>query len=323
MKKVLVTGAAGFIGSHLTTRLLERGHQVIALDNLITGTVKNLEHIQDHFQFFLGDVTDKPLLDDLLRGVDLVFHQAAIASAPRSIKFPLESHRSGATATITLLDACQRAGVRRMVYAGSSSVYGNNEHDNISESELPVVQSPYAAAKLAGEMYCQSFAQCYDLEVVRLRYFNVFGPRQDPNSPYSAVIPIFVNCLLQGQRPTIFGDGTQTRDFTYVDNVIQANLLAAKTPGISGCVYNVASGKSWSVKGVLEIICELLDVSCDPLFAEPRQGDVLHSGADISSIKRELGFSEQMSFDEGLKKTITYYQEVFLRRNPLTASIHP
>jgi len=293
VKKVLVTGAAGFIGSHITTRLAEEGCDVIALDNLCTGTVKNLEHIHDHFQFVLGDVTDGSLLESLLPGVDTVFHEAAIASVPRS---------------------CQKAGVRRLVYAGSSSAYGNNENSNISENELPSVHSPYAAAKLAGELYCQAFSECYDLEVVRLRYFNIFGPRQDPNSPYSAVIPIFVSLLLNGERPTVFGDGSQTRDFTFVENVVQANLLAAKTPGVSGRVFNVATGQSLSVLEMLEKICEILDVPCDPIFAEPRVGDVLHSGADISAIQTDLGFEERVSFNEGLEQTVAYYREDFFNK---------
>lgn len=317
MKKVLVTGAAGFIGSHLTTRLVEQGKEVIALDNLSTGTIKNLEHIQDHYRFALGDVADQSLLENLLQGVDVVFHHAAIASVPRSINFPLESHQACATSTVTLLNACQKTGVRRVVYAGSSSAYGNNENPSLSETALPSVHSPYAAAKLAGELYCQAFANCYELEVVRLRYFNIFGPRQDPNSPYSAVIPIFVSLLLQGKQPTIFGDGSQTRDFTFVDNVVRANLLAATTPGISGNVYNVATGKSMSVLQMLGSICEILGVPCNPSFAKPRLGDVLHSGADISAITSELGFSEQISFEDGLEQTVNYYREEFLKRKQI------
>jgi UDP-glucose 4-epimerase len=317
VKKVLVTGAAGFIGSHLTTWLVEQGREVIALDNLSTGTVKNLSHIEDQYRFVLGDVADQSLLLELLDGVDVVFHQAAIASVPRSINFPLESHQACTTATVALLDACQKAGVHRVVYAGSSSAYGNNENPNLSEAELPSVHSPYAAAKLAGELYCQSFANCYDLEVVRLRYFNIFGPRQDPNSPYSAVIPIFVSLLLQGKQPIIFGDGSQTRDFTFVDNAVQANLLAAKTPGVSGNVYNVATGKSMSVLKMLEAICEILDLPCNPQFAKPRLGDVLHSSADITAIQNDLGFAEKFSFEEGLEQTVNYYREEFLTRKQL------
>jgi UDP-glucose 4-epimerase len=319
VKTVLVTGAAGFIGSHLTTRLVERGCRVLALDNLSTGNLTNLKHIENHFEFVLGDVTDSGLLDQILPGVDVVFHQAAIASVPRSITFPLESHEACATATVTLLDACQRAKVRRLVYAGSSSAYGNNESSAISESDLPAVFSPYAAAKLAGELYCQAFANCYDLEVVRLRYFNIFGPRQDPNSPYAAVIPIFVSKLLSGDQPTIFGDGTQTRDFTFVENVVQANLLAASTPGVSGRVFNVGTGQPMSVLRMLEKICAILEVPCDPHFASPRLGDVLHSGADISAIRKHLGFVEKIGFDEGLRETVEYYRQEFFNRAPLKA----
>lgn len=315
MKYVLVTGAAGFIGSHLTTRLVERGYRVIALDNLSSGNLTNLKHIENHFEFVLGDVNDSNLLNRLLPGVELVFHQAAIASVPRSITFPLESHQACATATVTLLDACQRAKVRRVVYAGSSSAYGNNESSAISETDLPAVFSPYAAAKLSGELYCQAFANCYELEVVRLRYFNIFGPRQDPNSPYAAVIPIFVSKLLSGEQPTIFGDGTQTRDFTFVDNVVQANLLAATTPGVSGRVFNVGTGKAMSVLTMLRKICEILGVPCNPHFATSRLGDVLHSGADISAIRRDLGFTEKISFQEGLSETVEYYAQEFINRS--------
>ncbi|MBD3673138.1 MAG: NAD-dependent epimerase/dehydratase family protein [Planctomycetaceae bacterium] len=311
MKKVLVTGAAGFIGSHLTTQLVEQGYEVIAFDNLCTGNLHNLKHIREPYRFVLGDVKDADALMSALEGVQVVFHQAAIASVPRSVSFPLESHQACATSTLNLLDCCVKAGVKRVVYAGSSSAYGDNENPALTEQELPSVHSPYAAAKLSGELYCQAFANCYDLEVVRLRYFNIFGPRQDPNSPYSAVIPIFVSLLLRGERPTIFGNGQQTRDFTFVNNVVQANILAAKTPGVSGRVYNVATGQSISVLEMLESICEILEIPCDPYFADPRLGDVLHSGADISRIQEELEFEEEVPFLDGLEQTVHYYREQF------------
>lgn len=320
VKHVVVTGGAGFIGSHLVTRLLEDGYRVTVIDNLCTGNLSNLKHIRDHFEFVLGDVADSELLIRALRGVDIVFHHAAIASVPRSVNFPLESHQACTTATVRLLDACRNAGVRRVVYAGSSSAYGNNPNSPLAETELPEVHSPYAAAKLAGELYCEAFANTYDIEVVRLRYFNIFGPRQDPDSPYAAVIPIFVNLLLQEKRPSIFGDGQQTRDFTFVDNVVEANLLAARTPGISGRVFNVGTGKPRTVLEMLQQICGLLDKPFDPQFSPERLGDVRHSSADITALERDLGFWEKSSFEEGLKVTVEYYQNQFLTTFPIEPS---
>jgi UDP-glucose 4-epimerase len=304
----LVTGGAGFIGSHLATKLVERGDTVRVLDNLSTGRIDNIAHLlPNRIQLVRGDVTDRNQWERAVEGVDVVFHQAALASVPRSVDDPLETHLADATGTVTLLDACRQAGVRRVVYAASSSCYGNRPETPKSESHLPQVLSPYAAAKLAGELYCEAFAACYPLETVRLRYFNVFGPRQDPNGPYSAVIPLFVSALLDGRRPTIFGDGSQSRDFTYVENVVQANLLAASAVGISGRVYNVASGHTTSVLRLLKEICGLLDKHCDPNFAPPRPGDVEHSSADISAAERELGFVPSVDLHEGLGRTISWY----------------
>jgi UDP-glucose 4-epimerase len=258
-------------------------------------------------EFVHGDVADRNVVSQAVRGVDVVFHQAALASVPRSVDDPVETHTADATGTVTLLDACRREGVRRVVYAGSSSCYGNRPEMPKTESHLPQVLSPYAAAKLAGELYCEAFAACYPLETVRLRYFNVFGPRQDPHSPYSAVIPLFVAALLEGRRPTIFGDGSQSRDFTYVENVVEANLLAASAAGVSGRVYNVACGQSTSVLDLLAEICRLLGKPFDPHFAPPRPGDVQHSSADISAAQRELGYVPRVELHEGLRRTIEWY----------------
>jgi UDP-glucose 4-epimerase len=227
-----------------------------------------------------------------------------------SVEHPLATHAACATGTIVLLDACRQAGVRRVVYAGSSSAYGNSPVSPKSEMLLPEILSPYAAAKLAGELYLEAFAACYPLETVRLRYFNVFGPRQDPNSPYSAVIPLFISALLAGKQPTIFGDGTQTRDFVYVGNVVAANLLAARVPGISGRVYNVGCGQSLNLLDLLQEICKLLDKPYAPRFAPPRAGDVLHSIADISRIQQELGYRVEFDWREGLRRTVEYYAKV-------------
>ena len=233
MTQFLVTGGAGFIGSHLTTRLIEDGHDVRVLDNLCTGSLENLAHVNGRFDFIEGDLIDRPAVERAVDGVEIVFHQAALASVPLSIERPLATHAACATGTVNLLDASRQAGVRRLVYAGSSSMYGNQPEMPKRESHGSEVLSPYAAAKLAGELYCEAFAASYDLETVRLRYFNVFGPRQDPDSPYSAVIPLFAAALLAGKQPVIFGDGLQSRDFTYVDNVVEANVCAAFAEGVS------------------------------------------------------------------------------------------
>jgi UDP-glucose 4-epimerase len=256
-----------------------------------------------------GDVADPQAVARAVAGVDVVFHQAALASVPRSIERPLESHQACTTGTLTLLDACRKSNVRRVVYAASSSAYGNQPVMPKHEGQVPQVLSPYAAAKLAGELYCEAFAACYELETVRIRYFNVFGPRQDPNSPYSAVIPLFVAALLSGKQPTIFGDGTQSRDFTYVANVVEANILASGAEGVSGKVYNAACGDSISLLELLRAICERLEQPCAPMFAPSRPGDVKHSWADISAAQRELGYEVKVGLQEGLDRTVDYYRQ--------------
>ncbi len=311
MTNYLVTGGAGFIGSHLATRLVEDGHSVRVFDNLSTGSLDNLTHLGDRVEFLHGDVADQRSVERAVEGVDIVFHQAALASVPRSVELPLDTHAACVTGTIMLLDACRRSDVRRVVYAGSSSAYGNQPSMPKHEGQVPEVLSPYAAAKLAGELYCESFASSYDIETVRLRYFNVFGPRQDPNSPYSAVIPLFVAALLDGRRPKIFGDGSQSRDFTFVGNVVEANIRASEAPGVSGNVYNVACGSSLSVLDLLQEICDRIGVPCDPEFAPPRTGDVLHSWADISAAERDLGYAPVVGLSDGLRETIDYYVAQF------------
>ncbi|MFN0197628.1 MAG: SDR family oxidoreductase [Planctomycetaceae bacterium] len=309
MTTYLVTGGAGFIGSHIATRLVEDGHQVRVLDNLSTGSLDNLAHLGNRVDVLLGDLTDRDRVNEAIRDVEVVFHQAALASVPRSIDQPMDTHHACVTGTITLLDCCRLSGVRRVVYAASSSAYGNQPTMPKHEGQVPQVLSPYAAAKLAGELYCESFAACYSLETVRIRYFNVFGPRQDPNSPYSAVIPLFVAAILSGKRPMIFGDGLQSRDFTYIDNVVHANLLASKAPNVSGKVYNVACGQSLNLIDLLQEICRLLDRPYDPQFAPPRTGDVKHSWADISAAERDLGYKALVELKEGLRQTVAYYAD--------------
>ena len=304
MTHFLVTGGAGFIGSHLTTRLIEDGHDVRVLDNLCTGSLENLAHVKGRFEFIEGDLIDRPAVERAVDGVEVIFHQAALASVPLSIERPLATHAACVTGTVNLLDAARQAGVRRLVYAGSSSMYGNQPDMPKRESHGSQVLSPYAAAKLAGELYCEAFASSYDLETVRLRYFNVFGPRQDPDSPYSAVIPLFAAALLAGKQPVIFGDGLQSRDFTFVENVIEANVCAATAEGVSGNVYNIACGESLSVLDLLKAICQQLDKPFDPRFEPPRAGDVKHSWADISAAQRDLGYQPKVDFNVGLQKTI-------------------
>lgn len=311
MAKMLVTGGAGFIGSHIASRLIKDGHDVRILDNLSTGNRDNMVSMAGKVEFIHGDVSDRATVEEAVDGIDVIFHQAALASVPRSIEAPLDTHDACVTGTINLLDAARRDRVRRIVYAASSSAYGNQEEMPKRESQPPSVLSPYAAAKLAGEYYLQSFARAYDLETVSLRYFNVFGPRQDPDSPYSAVIPLFIKALLQGDRPTIFGDGEQSRDFTYVDNVVEANIRAATAKGVSGRVYNVACGTSYSLVQLLMSLCTILDCTYNPIFAKERPGDVKHSWADITAAEQDMGYQVKVDFHEGLRRTVDSYVEAF------------
>lgn len=323
MTTYLVTGGAGFIGSHLATRLVNDGHIVRVFDNLSTGSLTNLEHIQSKIDFRQGDLCDLAAVESAVGGVDVVFHQAALASVPRSVETPLDTHAACATGTINILDASRRLGVRRVVYAASSSAYGNQKTMPKHEGQVPEVLSPYAAAKLAGELYCEAFAATYGLETVRLRYFNVFGPRQDPNSQYSAVIPRFIAALLKGDQPTIYGDGSQSRDFTYIDNVVQANLLAASAPGVGGRVYNCACGESLDLVTLLRLICESLQVPFAPYFAPPRVGDIQHSWADISAAVRDLGYTVSIPVREGLQRTVAWYVAQHRQREASAVTAKP
>ena len=309
MTTYLVTGGAGFIGSHITTRLVEDGHNVRVLDNLSTGSLKNLAHLGRDFQFVNGDLCNRNAVDAAVEDVDIIFHEAALASVPRSVERPLDTHAACVTGTINLLDAARKSGVKRVIYAGSSSAYGNQKTMPKHEGQVPQVLSPYAAAKLAAELYCEAFASTYGLETVRLRYFNVFGPRQDPNSPYSAVIPRFVAALLKGERPVIYGDGTQSRDFTFVQNVVEANILASTAENVSGRVYNAACGQTLDLLTLLKFICERLEMPFDPEFATARVGDVQHSWADISAAERDLGYSVKVPVEIGLAQTVDWYVE--------------
>jgi UDP-glucose 4-epimerase len=308
--KVLVTGGAGFIGSHITTALVERGDEVRVLDNLDTGKRENLSHLAGKVDFIEGSVTDPAIVARAVESVEVVFHQAALASVPRSVSAPLDTNAVCVTGTVNVLDASRKAGVRRVVYAGSSSAYGNDPTPSKNEQIVPAPLSPYAAAKLAAEYYCQAFSATYGLETVTLRYFNVFGPRQDPDSEYSAVIPIFVSLMLKGQRPTIYGDGLQSRDFTFVSDIVRGNLLAAEAKDVAGRVINVATGKQFTLLDLIASINRVLGTSIEPVFADPRAGDVRESLADIALARKLLSFEPFVTFDNGLEQSIKYYKSI-------------
>ena len=311
MTKYMVTGGAGFIGSHIATALAERGDEVVVFDNFSTGRAENLEHLAGRVTVVEGDLLDREGLARAMEGVDLVYHQAALASVPRSVADPLATHQACATGTLNVLDLARRAGVRRVVYAGSSSAYGNQPFSSKRETDLPQPLSPYAAAKLTGEYYCQAFSETYGLETVGIRYFNVFGPRQDPHSEYSAVIPIFVTKMLKGERPTIYGDGRQSRDFTYIDNVVHGNLAAATAPEAVGRVMNVACGQQFTLLDLVASINAVLGTKIEPEFAPHRPGDVKASLADTSLAERLLGYQVQVDFEEGLRRSIDYYRTLY------------
>lgn len=310
MTDYLVTGGAGFIGSHIAEALARQGHRVRVFDNLSTGKRENVDTLPGKVEFVAGDLLDANAVTDAAKGVEVVYHQAALASVPRSVEKPLDTHAACVTGTLHVLEAARMAGVRRVIYAGSSSAYGNQIKPSKNESDPPAPLSPYAAAKLAGEFYCQAFTATYGLETVVIRYFNVFGPRQDPNSEYSAVIPKFVTAMLQGTRPTIFGDGGQSRDFTFVENVVAGNLAAATAPNVAGRVFNVACGREYTLLDLVASINRVLGTKVEPHFAPPRAGDVRNSLADISAARAALGYTPQVDFDEGLRRSIEYYRSL-------------
>jgi UDP-glucose 4-epimerase len=305
----LVTGGAGFIGSHIASALVERGDRVRIFDNLSTGHRGNVDRLVEHVEFIQGDLVNRLDVERAVDGVEVVFHEAALASVPRSVEAPLATNAACVTGTVNLLDVARRSGVRRVVYGGSSSAYGDQPTPQKHERLLPAPLSPYAAAKLAGEYYCQAFTATYGLETVTLRYFNVFGPRQDPKSEYAAVIPKFITEMLAGRRPTIFGDGKQSRDFTYIDNVVRGNLLAADAADAVGRTINVACGQSYNLLQLVAGINRALDTDIEPIFEPPRAGDVRESLADITLARKLLGYEPTVDFDEGLRRTIDYYRQ--------------
>jgi len=310
MRTILVTGGAGFIGSHIVEALVQRGDQVRVLDNLSTGFADNVTRLGESVELIVADITDTEAVSKALDGVDCVFHQAALASVPRSIEAPLDTNAACVTGTVNLLHCAHQAGVRRVVYAASSSAYGDQPTSSKRETDMPIPLSPYAAAKLAGEFYCQAFYHTFGLETVALRYFNVFGPRQDPGSPYSAVIPLFITAMLKGEQPTVYGDGTQSRDFTFVEDVVQGNLLAAEAQNVAGKLINVANGRSVTLLRLLAALNDLLGTNIQPKFEPPRVGDVRESLADITRARKLLGYEPAVEFEEGLRRSIDYYRSI-------------
>jgi UDP-glucose 4-epimerase len=309
MAKILVTGAAGFIGSSLVRELCKEGHKVSGIDNLVTGKIENLADTLHQIDFRLGDVRDDALVHSLCRNVDIIFHEAALPSVPKSVLDPASSHKANIDGTFSVLMAARHTGVRRIVYAASSSVYGDSPTLPKHESMPPTPISPYAVQKLTGELYMQSFARVYGMETVCLRYFNVFGPGQSADSPYSGVLAKFITSMLAGTAPVIYGDGNQSRDFTYIENVVHANLLAAFAPAqnVSGKVYNVACGRNYSLLETYNLLAHLIGFNQGPVFAPPRSGDVQHSLASIFKSERDFGYLPTVCFVEGLSRTINWY----------------
>ncbi len=309
LAKYLVTGVAGFIGRSIAAALAARGESVRGIDSLITGKRSNLVGLEA-MDFIEGDLADVDACAQACAGVEVVFHEAALASVPRSVADPVSTNRNCVDATLNLLVAARAAGVRRVVYAGSSSAYGDTPTLPKHEGMLPKPISPYAVAKLAGEQYMCAFARVYGLETVTLRYFNVFGPFQDPSSHYSGVLAIFCRKMLAGEQPTIYGDGKQSRDFTYIDNVVEANLLAAAAPAekVSGQVMNAATGSRIPLNEVFVQLCELTGYRGKPAYAEPRAGDIRDSLADIQLAQRLIGYQPAIDFREGLRRTVEWYR---------------
>ena len=308
MTNYLVTGGAGFIGSNVVTDLIRRDESVRVLDNFSTGRKENLTAVQNEIDLIEGDLRDPETVERAVKGVDVVLHLGALPSVPASVEDPLTSHAVNATGTLNALLAAERAGVERLVFSSSCAVYGDSPVLPKTEAMIPAPKSPYAASKLAGEHYCKTFSETFTLETVCLRYFNVFGPRQDPTSQYAAVIPNFVTALLQGNRPTIYGDGRQSRDFIFVANVVEANLLAARAPAADGRVLNIASGQHYSLLELIETLRDIVATYVEPVHDPPRPGDVRHSVADISAATEALGYQPRVSFREGLQQTVDWYR---------------
>jgi len=309
MARYVVTGGGGFIGSHIVEELVRRDETVTVIDNFSTGKHENVEPFEDDVEVIEADIAEAKNLTQFLKGADYVIHQAAIPSVPKSIIDPVKSHNANVNGTLRLLVASREAGVKRVVYASSSSLYGDSPTLPKHEGMTPNPLSPYGAQKLFGEMYCQVFTRAYGLETVALRYFNVFGPRQDATSQYSGVLALFIPAVLQDRRPTIHGDGLQSRDFTFVKNVVEANLLACKTPGVAGEVFNIACGDRITLNSMLQQINKITEKDVAPIYGDPRKGDIKHSQADITRAKERLGYQPKVSFEDGLRSTIEWYRQ--------------
>jgi UDP-glucose 4-epimerase len=310
MALYLITGVAGFIGSSIARALLERGEQVRGIDNLSTGKRENLQGMENRVEFREADLLDLEAVRKACEGTACVFHEAAIPSVPKSVKDPLGSNRANVDGTVNVLVAARDAGVKRVVYAASSSAYGDTPTLPKHEGMVPNPISPYAVAKLASEYYMTSFYRCYGLETVSLRYFNIFGPRQDPSSPYSGVLAKFTTQMLRGEQPTIFGDGSQSRDFTYIDNAVEANLSAAHAPAVkvAGTVLNVATGTRVDLNETYKMLAKLTGYRGEPKYAPEREGDIQHSLADITRAEKALGYKPKVGFEEGLRRTVEWYR---------------
>ncbi len=309
MKTYLITGGAGFVGSHIAEALVKKGERVKIIDNLSTGRIENIELFIDKVEFIKGDIRNFDLLKEITKNVDIIFHEAALPSVPRSIDNPIASNANNVDGTLNVLYAAKLNNVRRVIYAASSSVYGNSKMLPKVETMNPNPLSPYAVSKYAGELYCKVFYDVYKLETISLRYFNVFGPRQDPDSQYSAVIPKFIKSYLAGKPPVIYGDGEQSRDFTYIDNVVQANLLAANTKETHGETVNIACGRRITINQLADIIRKEIGIDLKPIHKDARIGDVRHSLADIAFAKNLIGYEPIIDVYDGLKRTIGYFLE--------------
>ena len=312
MERFLVTGGAGFIGSNIAAELVSQGCFVRVLDNLLTGKKSNLTGILDKIEFIEADMGDGKIARTAMKDIDVVLHQGALPSVPRSVDDPAATHKHCVDATFTLLLAARDAGIKRFVYASSSSAYGDTPTLPKLESMPPQPLSPYAAAKLAGEYYAKVFYKVFGLETISLRYFNVFGPHQDPTSQYAAAIPAFVTAILKDQPPTVFGDGEQSRDFTYVDNVVEANLLAARVEHATGEVLNIACGQAVTVNETIDVINATVGKNIKPLYDAPRPGDVKHSLADITLAQQTIGYKPKVPFKQGLQLAIDWYRDNLL-----------
>jgi len=310
-KRFAVTGGAGFIGSNIVIELIKNDNKVVVIDNLLSGKFNNLSGVMDQIRFVEGDIQDLDLLKREFIDIDYVLHQAALPSVPRSVDDPIASNQNNVDGTLNVLVAARDAGVKRVVYAASSSAYGNSPSLTKKEDMKPDTLSPYAITKLVGEQYCKVFYELYGLETVSLRYFNVFGPHQDPNSQYAAVIPKFITAMLNDESPVIFGDGEQSRDFTYIQNNVDANLLACEVAGAAGKMFNIASGKRITLNQLIATLNEIIGKNLEPIYTKPRSGDIMHSLADITLAREILGYKPRYGFEDGLKKTVEWFDNYF------------